>query len=256
MKAVILAGGFGTRLGEETELVPKPMVMIGDKPILWHIMKTYSHYGIHDFIICLGYKSHVVKDFFANYAIHTSDVTFELNNGKATFHQRQAEPWRVTLVDTGPNSMTGGRLKRVKDYVGHETFCFTYGDGVSDIPVDKLVAFHHAHGKWATVTAVTPPGRFGVMKMNGNQVEGFSEKVDIQESLINAGYFVLEPDVFDIIAGDSTSWEQEPLQKLASWGKLMAYRHTGFWQCMDNPREKRELEKLWVSGNAPWKCWP
>jgi len=255
MKAVILAGGFGTRLGDETELMPKPMVPIGDMPILWHIMKIYSHYGIHDFIICLGYKAQVVKDFFANYALHTSDVTFELSTGNATYHHRQAEPWRVTLVDTGPASQTGGRLLRVCDYVGKESFCFTYGDGVSDIRIDKLIDYHRQHGKLATVTAVTPPGRWGMLNVDKDRVAGFSEKIESEESLINAGYFVLEPQIFDMIENDDTVWEQKPLQQLAQRGQLMSYRHRGFWQCMDNPRERRDLEKYWQSGKAPWKVW-
>lgn len=255
MKAVILAGGFGTRLGEETEVIPKPMVVIGDKPILWHIMKTYSHYGIQDFIICLGYKANVIKDFFTNYAVHTSDVTFDLKTGEATYHQRQAEPWRVTLIDTGAATQTGGRLRRVREYIGDETFCFTYGDGVSDINIKKLIDFHRQHKKLATVTSVSPPGRWGTMRVDGDQVAGFSEKVDMQESLINGGYFVLEPKVLDYISGDDTVWEQESIQELTKRGQLSAYRHTGFWQCMDNPREKRELEKYWQSGKAPWKVW-
>ncbi len=255
MKAVILAGGLGTRLGEETEVVPKPMVIVGDKPILWHIMKIYSHYGINEFIICLGYKGYAVKDFFANYALHTSDVTYDLQTGGAAYHHRDAEPWRVTLVDTGATTQTGGRLKRVRDFVGKERFCFTYGDGVSDVPIDKLIEFHKSHGRMATVTAVAQPGRWGLMKTEGERVTGFFEKMESADSLINAGFFVLEPSVFDLIEGDATLWEQEPMKEITQRGELMTYRHRGFWQCMDNPREKRELEKYWQSGSAPWKVW-
>ncbi len=255
MKAVILAGGLGTRLGEETDLIPKPMVLIGGRPILWHIMKTFSHYGINEFVICLGYKSHVIKDYFANYALHTSDVSFEPRTGQMVYHHRQAEPWRVTLIDTGQDSQTGGRLRRVRDYIGDETFCFTYGDGVSDVRIDTLIDFHRRHGKLATVTAVVPPARWGVLRLEKDQVTGFSEKVATDDSLINGGYFVLEPKVIDYIDDDNSVWEQKPLQTLAGEKQLMAYMHRGFWQCMDNPREKRKLEILWQSGKAPWKIW-
>lgn len=256
MKAVILAGGLGTRLGEETEMIPKPMVRVGDQPILWHIMKTYSHYGINDFVICLGYRSHVIKEYFANYALHTSDVSFDLKTGEMTYHSRQAEPWRVTLIDTGPDSQTGGRLRRVRDYIGKETFCFTYGDGVSDVNIGELIRFHQHHGKLATVTAVLPPGRFGVLMVREQSVYGFAEKIEAQSgSLINGGYFVLEPKAIDYVENDQTIWEQGPMQKLTSQGQLMAWHHRGFWQCMDNPREKRDLEKYWQSGKAPWKVW-
>jgi glucose-1-phosphate cytidylyltransferase len=256
MKVVILAGGLGTRLGEETELMPKPMVAIGDKPILWHIMKTYSHYGLNDFIVCLGYKGHVIKDYFTNYVSHTSDVTINLRSGDTTYHARQAEPWSVTLVDTGINSQTGGRLRRIRSYIGQAPFCMTYGDGVSDVDLHKLISYHKNHGKLATVTSVTPPGRWGALKIDKDKVTGFFEKVETEGSFINAGYFVLQPQVFDLIDNDETIWEQEPMRRLTENGELMAYRHHGFWQCMDNPREKRDLEKYWQSGRAPWKVWP
>jgi len=255
MKAVILAGGLGTRISEESHLRPKPMIEIGGKPILWHIMKTYSHYGINDFVICLGYKGYVIKEYFANYFLHMSNVTFDMANNKMEVHERYAEPWRVTLVDTGQDTLTGGRLKRVRDYIGDETFCFTYGDGVSDLDIGKLLAFHHAHGKLATVTAIQPPGRYGALNLEGSSVASFQEKPAGDGAWINGGFFVLEPSVIDRIEGDRSSWESEPLQQLAAEGQLMAFQHSGFWQAMDTLREKTHLEELW-STNPPWKVWP
>lgn len=257
MKVVILAGGFGTRLSEETELKPKPMVEIGDRPILWHIMKIYSHYGFNDFIICLGYKGYVIKEYFANYFLHQSDVTFDFTNkSDRIIHSQRAEPWRVTLVDTGRNTMTGGRVKRIQEYVGNETFMLTYGDGVGDIVIDDLVRFHKNHGKYATVTAVQPSGRFGTMNLNDvDFVQSFQEKPKGDGSWINGGFFVLEPDIFDYIAGDETYWEREPLENLAKSGQLIAFRHHGFWKPMDTLRDKTALEELWNDGNAPWKIW-
>lgn len=257
MKAVILAGGLGTRISEESHLRPKPMIEIGAKPILWHIMKMYSHYGVNDFIICCGYKGYVIKEYFANYFLHMSDVTFDMKNNNAlTVHHQQVEPWRVTLVDTGDESMTGGRLKRVRDYVGNETFCFTYGDGVSDVRIDKIIEKHKAAGKLATVTAVQPSARYGVLKMaTDGTVKDFQEKPAAEGAWINGGFFVLEPGVFDYIEGDKIAWELEPLQALVSKGELNAYAHEGFWQAMDTLREKNMLEKMWASGNAPWKVW-
>jgi len=256
MKAVILAGGFGSRISEETNLKPKPMVEIGGKPILWHIMKIYSANGVNDFIICCGYKGYVIKEYFANYFLHMSDVTFDMAHNEMEVHQKHAEPWRVTLIDTGEDSMTGGRLKRIASYVKDEdAFCFTYGDGVADIDIAATIAFHKAHGKLATVTAVQPPGRYGALQMQGDQVTGFSEKPRGDGGLINGGYFVLSPRCLDRIAGDRTSWEAEPLTGLAADGELMAFAHTGFWQPMDTLREKNMLEELWQSGRAPWKRW-
>jgi len=257
MKAVILAGGLGTRISEETHLKPKPMIEIGLKPILWHIMKIYSSHGINDFVICCGYKGYVIKEYFANYFLHMSDVTFDMSQNKMEVHQNNAESWRVTLVDTGEDTMTGGRLKRVKDYVKEEeAFCFTYGDGVCDVDVTRLVSFHKENGKEATLTATRPPGRYGALKiMNENRVESFQEKPDGDGSWINGGFFVLSPSVFDRIEGDNTSWEGEPLTSLAKDGELGAYKHEGFWQPMDTLREKNLLENLWDSGNAPWKVW-
>ena len=256
MKAVILAGGFGSRISEETNLKPKPMVEIGGKPILWHIMKIYSANGVNDFIICCGYKGYVIKEYFANYFLHMSDVTFDMAHNKMEVHQKNAEPWRVTLVDTGEDSMTGGRLKRVANYLQDEdAFCFTYGDGVADVDIAALIAFHQAHGKLATVTAVQPPGRYGALQMTGTRVAGFSEKPRGDGGLINGGFFVLSPHCLDRIAGDRTSWEAEPLTGLAQDGELMAFAHTGFWQPMDTLREKNLLEELWQSGRAPWKRW-
>ena len=255
MKAVILAGGLGTRISEETDRLPKPMVDIGGKPILWHIMKGYAHHGIKDFVICLGYKGNVIKEYFTNYSRYMSDLTVNLKNGTITVHQNQAEDWNITLVDTGIDTMTGGRLKRVKKYLGNETFFLTYGDGVSDIDIKKLLAFHKKHGKKATVTAITPPGRFGVLDSKGDRVLGFAEKIDNKDARINGGFFVLEPGVIDLIKDDSTVWEKAPLERLAKKGELMAYRHDGFWMAMDTLRDKRALEDLWESKKAPWAVW-
>lgn len=256
MKAVILAGGLGTRLSEETTIKPKPMVEIGGKPILWHIMKSYSAYGINDFVICCGYKGYVIKEYFANYFLHTSDVTFDMQNNQMEVHTRNAEPWKVTLVDTGDDTLTGGRLKRVQQYVhDEEMFCFTYGDGVSDVNVGELIKFHKAHGKLATLTAVQPPGRFGALDMNGSSVRGFTEKPQGDGGWINGGFFVLSPKCIDLIDSDKSSWEGEPLSHLAQKGELMAYEHTGFWQPMDTLRDKNHLEDLWQSGKASWKIW-
>lgn len=256
MKAVILAGGLGTRISEETHLRPKPMIEIGGKPILWHILKMYSHHGIHDFVICCGYKGYVIKEYFANYFLHMSDVTFDMSTNRMEVHQQHAEPWRVTLVDTGEETLTGGRLKRVRDYVkDEEAFCFTYGDGVSDVNIGASVRFHQQHGRLATVTAVQPPGRYGALKREGDRVAGFTEKPRGDGGLINGGFFVLSPACLDRIDGDRTSWEGEPLGSLARDGELMAFEHNGFWQPMDTLREKNLLEDLWVSGNAPWKTW-
>ena len=256
MKAVILAGGLGTRISEETHLRPKPMIEIGGKPILWHILKMYSAHGVNDFVICCGYKGYIIKEYFANYFLHMSDVTFDMANNRMEVHHKHAEPWKVTLVDTGDDSMTGGRLKRVADYVqDEEAFCFTYGDGVSDVDITASIAFHHRHGKLATVTAVQPPGRYGALSMQGEVVQGFTEKPRGDGGLINGGFFVLSPQVLARIAGDTTSWEQEPLAGLAAEGQLIAYEHTGFWQPMDTLREKNLLEELWLYGKAPWKTW-
>jgi glucose-1-phosphate cytidylyltransferase len=256
VKAVILAGGLGTRISEETHLKPKPMVEIGGKPILWHIMKGYSTHGIDDFIVCCGYKGYVIKEYFANYFLHMSDVTFDIGRNEMTVLQRKAEPWRVTLVDTGDETMTGGRLKRVAEHVrDQETFCFTYGDGVSDIDVTAQVAFHRQHGRLATVAAVQPPGRYGALQMNGDLVKGFVEKPMGDGGSINGGFFVLSPKCLDYIAGDGTAWEAGPLQALAADGQLKAFMHRGFWQPMDTLREKNQLEELWASGRAPWKVW-
>jgi glucose-1-phosphate cytidylyltransferase len=256
MKAVILAGGFGSRLSEETNLKPKPMIEIGGKPILWHIMKIYSAHGVDEFIICCGYKGYVIKEYFANYFLHMSDVTFDMAHNRMEVHQKNAEPWRVTLVDTGEQSMTGGRLKRVAAYLQDEdAFCFTYGDGVADVDVKALIAFHRAHGRLATVTAVQPPGRYGALQMQGQQVAGFAEKPRGDGGLINGGFFVLSPRCLERIAGDATSWEAEPLTRLAADGELMAFTHQGFWQPMDTLREKNLLEDLWTRGQAPWKTW-
>ncbi len=256
MKAIILAGGLGTRISEETSTRPKPMVMIGGKPILWHIMKIYSAHGINEFVVCCGYKGYVIKEYFANYFLHMSDVTFDMQNNKMVVHQHNAEPWRVTLVDTGDNSMTGGRLKRVAGYIkDEEAFCFTYGDGVSDIDISAQLAFHKQHGKRATITAVKPPGRYGALDMDGKSVHGFIEKPQGDGGWINGGFFVLSPSCVDLISDDSSLWEDEPLSKLAAQGELMAYEHTGFWQPMDTLRDKNHLEELWQSGHAPWKVW-
>ncbi len=255
MKAVILAGGMGTRISEETHLKPKPMIDIGGKPILWHIMKIYSHYGINDFIICLGYKGYVIKEYFTNYFLHMSDVTFDVGSNTMDVHQNSAEPWRVTLVDTGEKTMTGGRLKRVQKYLGDEDFCFTYGDGVANIDVAALVAFHKHHGRVSTVTAVQPAGRYGALEMDGPMVKGFMEKPQGGGGWINGGFFVLSPKVIDYIEGDITSWESGPLQIIAGENQLAAYQHLGFWQPMDTLRDKMHLEELWNSGKAPWKVW-
>ena len=253
MKAVILAGGLGSRLSEETHLRPKPMVEIGGRPILWHILKTYAAFGVEDFVICLGYKGYVVKEYFANYFLHASDLTFDLGENRTEVRSTHGERWRVTLVDTGEASMTGGRLKRVREHVGDETFCFTYGDAVADVDIDALVAQHHADGKLATVTAVQPPGRFGMLALGPSGVEGFAEKPTGDGNWINGGYFVLEPGVFDFIDGDATHWEGEPMERLVADGQLGAYRHQGFWQPMDTLRDKNHLEQLWASGDAPWR---
>lgn len=257
MKAVILAGGFGTRLSEETGVRPKPMVEIGGKPILWHIMKIYSAYSINDFIICLGYKGYFIKEYFSKYFLHMSDITFDLNSNSMEVHNNGVEPWKVTLIDTGEKTMTGGRLKRVGDYIGNETFCFTYGDGVSDVNIKELIGFHRAQKTMATLTAVQPPGRFGVINVTEehNRIMSFKEKPKGDGSWVNAGFFVLEPGVLDYIYDDSNIWEQEPMQKLANEGMLSAYKHYGFWQPMDTLRDKSYLEEKWNSGKAPWKVW-
>lgn len=257
MKAVILAGGFGTRLSEETGVKPKPMVEIGDRPILWHIMKIYSAAGIDDFIICLGYKGYVIKEYFATYSLHMSDITFDLRRNEMKIHQNGTEPWRVTLVDTGEQTMTGGRIKRIKDYIGDETFCLTYGDGVTDLNIQKLLAFHREQKTLATLTAVQPPGRFGVFSLDQDQtlISKFREKPTGESAWISGGFFVVEPEAIDYIQDDSTVWEQEPLVNLAREGKLAAYRHDGYWQNMDTLRDKNVLEELWRRGNPPWKIW-
>lgn len=255
MKAVILAGGLGTRISEETSLRPKPMVEIGGRPVLWHILKSYSHYGINDFIVCLGYKGYVVKEYFANYFLHSSDVTFDISRNEMQVHHQHAEPWRVTLVDTGELTQTGGRLKRVAEFLDNDTFCFTYGDGVSDIDIGAELAFHREHGSLATVCAVQPPGRFGSLDIDGNRISSFTEKPQGDGSWINGGFFVLEPGALDYIGGDDTVWEREPLEALARDGQLSAYTHDGFWQPMDTLRDKIKLEELWQSGGAPWKRW-
>lgn len=255
MKAVILAGGFGTRISEESSLRPKPMIEIGGKPILWHIMKVYSAHGINEFIVCLGYKGYMIKEYFANYFLHMSDVTFDMANNKTMIHQNNAEPWQITLVDTGENTMTGGRLKRVRDYIGEVDFCFTYGDGVGDVNITKLIDFHKTQGKLATLTGTQPPGRFGALNLTGTDVTSFEEKPHGDGAWINGGFFVLSPKVMDYIEGDNTVWEKEPMEKLASEGNMSAYLHSGFWQPMDTMRDKIHLEELWQSGKAPWKVW-
>ncbi len=257
MKAVILAGGLGTRLSEETSIKPKPMVEVGGQPILWHIMKIYSSHGINEFIICCGYKGYVIKEYFNNYFLHMSDVTFDMRFNQMNVHTGNAEPWRVTLVDTGAESMTGGRLRRVKEHIGQETFCFTYGDGVSNVDVTKLVDFHKQQETLATLTAVQPPGRFGAIALGPDQtqIDSFQEKPEGDGAWINGGYFVLEPEVIDFIDDDSTIWEQQPLKKLAQKGQLSAYKHSGFWQPMDTLRDKRKLEDMWQQNKAPWKTW-
>lgn len=256
MKAVILAGGLGSRISEETHLKPKPMIEIGGKPILWHIMKIYSAHGINDFIICCGYKGYIIKEYFANYFLHMSDVTFDMENNQMKVHYRNAEPWRITLVDTGDNTMTGGRLKRVAEYIkDEEAFCFTYGDGVGDVDISASIAFHNSHGKLATVTAVLPPGRFGLLALEDNVVHGFVEKPHKSSNWINGGFFVLSPQVIETIADDATSWELEPMTKLAMDDQLRSFEHNGFWQPMDTLREKTQLEDMWSTGKAPWKNW-
>ncbi|GAB7027047.1 glucose-1-phosphate cytidylyltransferase [Geotalea toluenoxydans] len=256
MKVVILAGGLGTRLSEETSLRPKPMVEIGGKPILWHIMKIYSHYGFNDFIICLGFKGYMIKEYFSNYFLHMSDVTFDMRNNSMEVHQQYAEPWRVTLVDTGAETMTGGRVKRVAPYVGDETFMLTYGDGVANVDIARLVAFHQQHGQLATVTSTQPSGRFGALSFGaGDRVTSFMEKPAGDGNWINGGFFVLEPKIINYIPGDATLFEREPLEGLARDGELVAYKHEGFWQPMDTLRDKHYLEELWNSGKAPWKVW-
>ncbi|MDR2186444.1 MAG: glucose-1-phosphate cytidylyltransferase [Azonexus sp.] len=257
MKAVILAGGLGTRISEETHLKPKPMIEIGGKPILWHIMKLYSAHGVNDFVICCGYKGYLIKEYFANYFLHMSDVTFDMACNRMEVHQQKAEPWRVTLVDTGEETLTGGRLGRVAEYVkDEEAFCFTYGDGVSDLDISAEIAFHKQHGKLATVTAVQPPGRYGALQLAGANVTGFMEKPRGDGGLINGGFFILSPQCLSLISGDNSSWEGEPLARLAKDGQLAAFEHKGFWQPMDTLREKNMLEDLWASGKAPWKVWP
>ena len=256
MKVVVLAGGMGTRLSEETVIRPKPMVEIGGKPILWHIMKIYSSYGLNEFIICLGYKGYVIKEYFANYFLHTSDVTFDILHNTMEVHQKYAEPWKVTLVDTGDQTMTGGRVKRIEPYINGEPFLLTYGDGVADVNIPQLIAFHRAHGKYATVTATQPTGRFGALTLDMNSVvKNFMEKPVGDGGWINGGFFVMQPDVFRYIDGDSTTLEQEPMEKLAGEEQLLAFKHYGFWQAMDTLREKHQLEELWASRKAPWKLW-
>jgi glucose-1-phosphate cytidylyltransferase len=255
VKAVILAGGLGTRISEESHLKPKPMVEIGGRPILWHILKIYSHYGINDFVICLGYKGYVIKEYFANYFLHMSDVSFDMTENRMEVHQRKAEPWRVTLIDTGQNTLTGGRLRRVRDYIGDESFCFTYGDGVADLDISKLLAFHRSEGKLATLTAIQPPGRYGAVSIENSRVISFAEKPAGDGVWVNGGFFVLEPKVIDYIAGDETPWESAPLVRLAEDNQLRGYEHGGFWQAMDTLRDKNHLEELWQSGKAPWKVW-
>ena len=256
MKAVILAGGLGTRISEESYLRPKPMIEIGGKPILWHILKIYSTHGVNEFVICCGYKGYVIKEYFANYFLHTSDVTFDMADNSMVVHQQKAEPWRVTLVDTGEDTQTGGRLKRVRAFIKDDpAFCFTYGDGVSDLHIRASIDFHRQHGKLATVTAVRPPGRYGALERQGDQVTGFIEKPRGDGGLINGGFFVLSPRVVDLIDGDDSIWERAPLVRLAAMGQIMAFEHRGFWQPMDTLRDKNMLEELWASGKAPWKIW-
>jgi glucose-1-phosphate cytidylyltransferase len=252
---VILAGGLGTRISEESHLRPKPMIEIGGRPILWHIMKIYSHHGINDFVFCLGYKGYIIKEYFANYFLHMSDVTFDMAENRMDVHQRNAEPWRVTLVDTGQDTLTGGRLKRVRSYLNGESFCFTYGDGVADIDIGKLLEFHRRHGRIATLTAIQPPGRYGSVLIDRARVTSFQEKPAGDGAWINGGYFVLEPGAIDYIEGDQTSWESGPLARMVRDDQLRAYQHDGFWQAMDTLRDKNQLEELWQSGRAPWKCW-
>lgn len=255
MKAVILAGGFGTRLLEETEGRPKPMVEIGGRPILWHIMKIYAHHGVKEFIVCLGYKGYIIKEFFVNYRLHVSDITVNVASGSIDVHRNEADDWKVTLIETGLNTMTGGRVRRIRDYLDGEDFFLTYGDGVADIDIAALLSFHRAEGRLATVTAVTPPGRFGSLEMDGNRVASFQEKPAGDHATINGGFFVLSPRVIEYIDGDDTVWERAPLERLARDGQLSAYRHDGFWHAMDTLRDKNQLEALWSGGNPPWKKW-
>src|SRR5450432_156975 len=255
MKVLLLAGGYGTRLSEETEIRPKPMAEIGGKPILWHIMKIYSHYGFNDFVILLGYKGYFIKEYFANYFLHQSDVTIDLSNNAMKVHNNTSEPWKVTLLETGQDTMTGGRIKRAKEYIGQEPFLLTYGDGVADIDLNKLLGFHQSNGNLVTMTAVQPEGRFGALETSGNRVDSFLEKPKGDGAWINGGFFVCQPKVLDYIQGDNTVFEQEPLQKLAKEGQLFNYRHQGFWKCMDTLRDKKVLNELWESGNAKWKIW-
>jgi glucose-1-phosphate cytidylyltransferase len=256
MKVVILAGGFGTRLSEETSLKPKPMVEIGGKPILWHIMKIYSHYGFNDFVICLGYKGYIIKEYFANYFLHQSDVTIDMATNTFDYHKSQAEPWKVSLVDTGLNSMTGGRIKRVKDYIGNEPFLLTYGDGVGSVDIAELMQFHQDHGKLMTVTSVQPSGRFGALNIDSElEVKSFMEKPKGDGAWINGGFFVCQPEVLNYISNDSTIFERDPMENIASEGQMKAFKHEGFWKPMDTLRDKQELERLWEEGNAPWKVW-
>lgn len=257
MKVVLLAGGFGTRISEESYLKPKPMIEIGGMPILWHIMKGFSYYGYNEFIICCGYKQHIIKEWFADYYLHNSDITFDFTDGnKMEVHNNVAEPWKVTLVDTGLNTMTGGRIKRIQQYVGSQAFLLTYGDGVSDVDINKLVQFHKEKGTMVTLTAVKPSGRFGVLDLDGNQVKTFREKSQNDMGWINAGFMVVEPGIFEFINGDETVFERDPLQRVAELGELSAYKYNGFWQCMDTVRDKQKLEKYWEKDNAPWKVWP
>ncbi len=255
MKAVILAGGLGTRISEESHLKPKPMIEIGGKPILWHIMKIYSHYGINDFIICCGYKGYVIKEYFANYFLHNSDATFDLRNNRMEVHQNSSEPWKVSVIETGDATQTGGRLKRVAKYLGDEDFCFTYGDGVCDLNINELIKFHRENKRLATVTATLPPGRFGKITLDGHKVESFLEKPHGESGHINGGFFVLNPKVIELIPDDSTIWERGPMETLAQKDQMSAFLHDGFWQPMDTLRDKNHLESLWASGKAPWKCW-
>jgi len=255
MKLVLLAGGLGTRLSEETVLKPKPMVEIGGKPMLWHIMKLYSYFGIHDFVICCGYKGYLIKEYFLNYFYHVSDITIDLNDNSVKIHKKQTEQWKVTLVDTGNDTMTGGRIKAIKDYVGNETFCLTYGDGLADIDIVELIKHHQSQNKFATITGTEPPGRFGSLRVEGNKVLGFQEKPKGDGAIINGGFFVLQPEIFDFIGGEDTLWERDPLENLAKANQLSVYKHDGFWQPMDTLREKNYLEELWASNKAPWKLW-